>query len=380
MKALNKAIVLDMLRRHSPISRADIAKATGLNKATVSAMVDELLAEQMVTEAGPGESSGGRRPQILHFHDRAGLVAGVELGVGFLRVAITDLRARVLWRRYTTFAPDQGPEACVRLLAAVVREGLAAAPVTPRGLLGIGVGVPGLAESGEGRLVFAPNLHWENVPLRDWLQESFPGLPILVDNEANAAAVGEHWSGCAHDARTLVYLSVGVGLGAGVMLAGNLFRGVGGAAGEVGHTTIDVNGLRCSCGNRGCWELYASETALLRDLAGSGTAPDVAEVIQAARQGDQAALAALARVGEALGVGIANTVNTFNPELVVIGGSIAEAGDLVLEPARQVVEQRALARPRGQTRILTSTLGAEACAIGAGSLVLHTFFRLPLTF
>lgn len=377
VKALNKAIVLDMLRRHSPISRAEIAKVTGLNKATVSALVDELIAGEMVFEAGPGESSGGRRPQILNFNEQAGLVAGAELGVGFLRVAITDLRARVLWRQYVTFAPHEGPEPCVRLLASLIQEGMAAVPPTPRGLLGIGVGVPGLADYGEGRLIYAPNLHWENVPLRDWLQNSFPGLPIIVDNEANAAAVGEHWSGCAKDARTFVYLSVGVGLGAGVMLAGDLFRGVGGGAGEIGHTTIDVNGARCSCGNRGCWELYASEAALQRELNQS-IPPGV--VVQAARQGDSAAGAALSKVGEALGVGIANTLNTFNPELVVIGGGIAEAGGLVLEPARRVVEQRALSRPLGQTRILTSALGAEACAIGAGALVLHEAFRLPLTF
>ncbi|HYF91715.1 MAG TPA: ROK family protein [Symbiobacteriaceae bacterium] len=385
VKELNKAIVLNILRSQSPISRAAIAKVSGLNKATVSALVDELAAEQMVLELGPGQSSGGRRPNLLMLNEQAGLVAGADLGVGYLLVVLADLRARVHWRRRVTLDAQAGPEGCLERLAALVEEGLQAVPAAPRGLLGVGVGVPGLVDHSPGRLIFAPNLHWEGVAVADWLTRRLR-VPVYVDNEANAGAVGELWAGCATGVRSLIYVSAGIGLGAGIILNREVYRGAGGVAGELGHTTIDVTGPLCSCGNRGCWETYASEVALRsqvnRLLAGqtsilAGTEPTIEAVVTAARQGDGTAITALSVIGEYLGVGIANIINTFNPALVVIGSSMAEGGSYILNPARRAVEQRALAHPRAGARILLSTLGVDACAIGAGALVLQEHFRLP---
>ncbi|HWI62732.1 MAG TPA: ROK family protein [Symbiobacteriaceae bacterium] len=370
VKELNKAIVLNLLRSQSPISRAAIAKVSGLNKATVSALVDELAAEQMILELGPGESSGGRRPHLLMLNEQAGVVAGVDLGVGYLRVVLLDFKARVLWRRRV--ALDQTPEACFDQVAAVVAEGLAAVPATPRGLLGVGVGVPGLVDHARGRLIFAPNLHWEGVDVAEPLHRRL-GVPVFVDNEANAGAVGELWAGCATGVRSLIYLSVGIGLGAGIVMDREVYRGAGGVAGELGHTTVDINGPVCSCGNRGCWEMYASGVALRNRLPGA----TIESVTSAAHSGDAAAIAALSVVGEYLGIGVANVINAFNPSLVVVGGSVAEGGSHLLNPARRAVEQRALAYPRSGAQIVLSALGAEACAIGAGALVLQDFFRLP---
>jgi glucokinase-like ROK family protein len=392
VKELNKAIVLNILRSQSPISRAAIAKVTGLNKATVSTLVDELIAEQMVIELGPGESSGGRRPQLLMLNEQAGLVAGVDLGVGYIRVVLLDLRARVRWRRRVPMDCSLAPEGCLEHLSALVEEGVAALQPTALGLLGVGIGVPGLVDHHQGRLLFAPNLHWTDVPIADHLQQRL-GVPVYVDNEANAGAVGELWVGAAsHGARTMVYLSAGIGLGAGIILGREVFRGAGGVAGEIGHTTIDVTGPACSCGNRGCWEIFASETALRQQVQRqlstgrfpvsplAGLAPEAVTaeaVVEAARAGDPPAIAALSVIGGYLGVGIANVINTFNPDLVVIGSGLAEGGEHILKPARRAVEQRALSYPRAGARVVLSALGAESCAVGAGALVLQEQFRLP---
>lgn len=391
VKELNKAIVLQIVRNLSPISRAAIAKVSGLNKATVSAMVDALIEGRLVTELGPGESSGGRRPQLLLFNDRAGYVAGVDLGVRTLFVALMDLRAQILWKRRVSLNPAAGPDACLERVAELVEEGLRALPAAPFGLMGVGVGAPGLVDHEAGRLIFAPNLPWGDVPIRTWLHRRLR-VPIYVDNEANAGAIGELWAGAAAGVKNLVYLSVGPGLGAGIILNGELFRGADGVAGELGHTTIDASGPVCGCGSRGCWEMYASEAALrqqvLRFIAAGQMAPSplarlgpdeisTLAVVGAAVQGDPVAIAALSAIGESLGLGIANLVNIFNPSLVVIGSAMAEADSYVINPARRVVEQRALAYPRSRARLIRSALGVEACAIGAGALVLQEQFRLP---
>lgn len=386
VKELNKAIVLNIIRNQSPISRPAIARVSGLNKATISVLVDELIEGQMVNGLGPGESSGGRRPQLLMFNERAGYVAGVDLGVRSLFVALMDLKTHIQWKRRVAFDPAVGPEACLEAVAELVEEGMRSLSPAPFGLLGVGVGVPGLVDHPAGRLIFAPNLRWEDLPVRNWLQSRVQ-VPVYVDNEANAGAIGELWAGAAAGVRNLVYLSVGAGLGAGIILNGEIYRGSDGVAGELGHTTIDVSGPACSCGSRGCWEIYASEAALrnyvLRSNGRSvmaGLEPDaitISAVIGAAQQGDAVAIAALSAVGEYLGIGIANLVNAFNPSMVVIGSAMAKAGSLVTNPAGRTVEHRALAYPRSRTRIVSSALGEEACAIGAGAMVLQEQFRLP---
>ncbi|NLG70196.1 MAG: ROK family transcriptional regulator [Firmicutes bacterium] len=381
VRALNKGIVLNLLRSRGPISRADIAKATGLNKTTVSALVDELLRQHLVREVGMGESSGGRRPRLLTLHAGAAFAIGADLGVDYFLVVALNLQGQPVWKKRVRRIPGPDPKGQVAQLADLVDEAIAAVSSAPLGLLGIGVGVHGPVEHPRGRLRFAPNLGWADVPVGEWLAERFP-VPIVVDNEANAGAVAELWCGAGQEVSSLFYLSVGVGLGAGIVIDGEIYRGTGGTAGEFGHTTIDPAGPPCNCGNRGCLEVFVSERALMGYLQRSGSDPAATgpeEVFQAADAGDANAIAALARLGEYLGIGIANAINTFNPEMVVIGGPVSRAGHHVLNAARRVVEQRARSSPRARARILISSLGEEACAVGAGVLILQEFFRLPQT-
>lgn len=381
VKALNKGIVLNLLRLRGPISRADIAKATGLNKTTVSALVDELARQHLVREVGMGESTGGRRPRLLTLNASAGFAIGADLGVDYFLVVALNLQGQPVWKKRVKRAPGTDPKVDVAKLADLIEEAIAAVSPAPLGLLGIGVGVHGPVEHPGGRLLFAPNLGWTDVPVGEWLAERF-SAPIVVDNEANAGALAELWAGAGQDVGSLFYFSVGVGLGAGIVIDGEIYRGVAGTAGEFGHTTVDPAGPPCNCGNRGCLEVFVSERALMTYLQRSGpesVSASAEEVFQAADAGDAAAISALARLGEYLGIGIANAINTFNPELVVIGGPIARAGHHVLNAARRVVEQRALAFPRSRARIVVSALGEEACAVGAGVMILQEFFRIPQT-
>ncbi|MBC7083164.1 MAG: ROK family transcriptional regulator [Firmicutes bacterium] len=263
VKELNKAVILNIIWRHAPISRAEIARISGLTRGTVSSLVDELIHDSFVKEIGTGTSAMGRKPIMLQLNAGAGVIVGVDLGVNYVLIILADLRAQVLARKRLSITPEMGEKRILEKMLDGIADILDSAPVTPRGLLGIGAGVPGLVEMEHGVLKFAPNLRWKNVPLKELLQERFDA-PVYVDNEANVGALGEKWFGAGQGIRHMVYLSVGVGLGAGIVVNGELYRGATGYAGELGHFTILPDGPLCGCGNRGCWETLASELATLR--------------------------------------------------------------------------------------------------------------------
>ncbi|MGE5594088.1 MAG: ROK family protein [Betaproteobacteria bacterium] len=410
VKELNKAVILNIIWRHASISRAEIARVSGLTRGTVSSLVDELIRDSFVKEIGTGTSALGRKPIMLQLNAEAGVVVGVDLGVNYILIVLADLRAQVLARKRLCISPEMGERRIIEKMLNGIAEILAGAPPTPRGLLGIGAGVPGLVEMEHGLLKFAPNLRWKNVPLKDLIQERFDA-PVYVDNEANVGALGEKWFGAGQGIRHTVYLSVGVGLGAGVVLNGELYRGATGYAGELGHFTIHPDGPLCGCGNRGCWETFASELATLRrarealergeavilrellgtdnrqagadDATGGGAAGDPAArlsvdlLLEACERGDAAAQEVLRETGRYLGIGIAGLVNAFNPEVVIVGNTIGRCGHWVLDEATKEMEARGLSQLITGVRVMPAKLGPDACAIGGVSLVLSDFLSLP---
>jgi glucokinase-like ROK family protein len=361
------------------VSRAGLAKLGQINKATVSAVVGDLIHDRLVQEIGWGESRLGRRPLLLDLNARGGFAIGADLGVDYLLVVALDLQGRPVWKKRVIKPARTDPRDDLDHLAVLIEEAVAAGPHAPLSPLGIGVGVHGLVEQPRGQLVFAPNMGWREVPIADLLAPRF-NIPVRVENEANAGALAEAWVGVAQDAQHVVYLSVGIGLGAGMVLNGDIYSGATGTAGEFGHTTVDPDGPLCNCGNRGCLEVFVSQRALVADLQPlrADSATLVAdEILSAAESGDPAAVGALRRVGKYLGIGVANVLNTFNPQLVVIGGPMARGGDHLLGPVRQVVEQRALAHSRRAAPVVLSQLGESACAIGCAVMILQDLFRLP---
>ncbi|WP_337588918.1 ROK family transcriptional regulator [Gorillibacterium massiliense] len=341
IKKINKSIVLEMIRRESPLSRARIAERTGLTKATVSSLVNELIESNLAHEIGMGQSRGGRKPMLLLFNGAAGYAVGVDLGVSYIHAALTDLNGQII-EEIRLQNDASSVETVFAELKDCIHSLIRKAPESPYGVIGIGVGIPGFSDE-EGIVLFAPNLGWENVPLQKMLEDEFH-IPVVIDNEANVGAVGEMRFGAGREAASLVYVSIGAGIGTGIIIKDELYRGISGFSGEIGHISIHHDGKPCRCGNSGCWELYASEKALLEEARAAYGNPrmKLSELLQFAKQSDPKALRLLEDLGRYIGVGIVNIINVFNPERIIIGGRLAEAADWLKPPLMEIVEKRSL--------------------------------------
>lgn len=376
IKKMNKSIVLDTIRQRQPLSRADISAGIGLNKATVSSLVSELIDSRLVTEIGPGESSGGRKPTLLLFNKQAGFAIGVDIRVSDLLAVLVDLEGSVI-REKSVPLTDFTPENVVEQIGKTIRLLSRRLPDSPYGIVGIGIGVPGLVDE-TSRVVSAPNLGWDNVDLAGALAAEFGGN-LHIDNEANAGAIGEKLYGAGRDSQNLIYLSIGVGIGSGIIVGGALYRGTSNFSGEVGHMTVAEDGPLCRCGNRGCWETLASEKALLDRAAGiwHDHTPGLEQILDAGKRGDKQALDLLNEIGSQLGVGLANLVNILNPELIVIGNRLSLAGELFEEAMLQTIKNRSLSYHRKKTHVDFAKLGIRSTALGAASMPITAFLTDP---
>jgi glucokinase-like ROK family protein len=389
---MNRAIILGFFRTHKTLSRARLASETGLNPSTVSHIIDELIKENLVRETDLIQSSTGRPGRLLEINPEGGCALGIEINVDYIELLVTDFAANVLWRYRQASTPEVGQEAIMAQVLQAAKQASAFIQARNSRLLGIGVGVPGLVDVSSGLLRLAPNLRWVDVPVRDVLAGHFD-CPIYVENEANAAALGEYYFGAVRHVQNFIYLSAGVGLGSGIVMGGKLFRGMFGFAGEAGHMTIDINGELCGCGKRGCWETFVGPRAveqrvrLSLSLGAKSTLHEMAmgdlqnivfdDVVQAAQAGDQIAMDALGEVSFYLGIGIANLVNLFNVEVIVLGGALNMASSLLLKDVERVVFANTLAPGREHLKIIPSEHGTDACIMGAIALVLDDILSEP---
>jgi len=313
--------------------------------------------------------------------DSRTLILGVDLGGTKILTAVTDSRGKILSRDHSVTPARDGPEAVLESILESAHRALERAEVAMSALACAGVGAPGLIDPRQGMVFTSPHLPgWRDVRLRDMVEERLGRKTFLV-NDANAAALGELHFGAARGARNFIYVTLSTGIGGGIVIDGELYSGTIGAAGEVGHMTIDDRGPLCSCGNRGCWETLASGTALAREARQrieEGVATSILEYAQgdaakvtaqavhsAARQGDGLAQELIARTGYYVGVGLANLINIFNPELIVIGGGLSNIGDILLEPAFKVAGERAYRETFRAVRFASAALGRDSGVLGA---------------
>ena len=389
IKEINRNIILNHIRDNNPVSRAEIATECGLNRSTVSSLVDGLIEEGMVFETGTGESRGGRKPILLEFNPLAATIIGMELGVNYVVFLLSYLNARIIKKKVLKISPSMGFEAIVDSMGNVLDNLIKETPSTPGGFAGIGIGVAGLVDYRSGNITFAPNLEWRNAPLGTLFSERY-NCTVFMDNEANAGAMGEMMFGKSHKEEDIIYLSINEGLGAGIIMDRKVFRGCGGYAGEVGHTTLVGDGPRCSCGNNGCWEMFTSETALKGFAAGVGL--EINKIIAEgsgnncftdtlslmAHRGDISARRVFEKAGEYLGLGLANLINTLNPSNIVIGGKLSGGFKWMQGTMQEVVEKRVLSELLSGIKIVPSSLGKEACATGGIGMVLQGILHEPL--
>ena len=344
VKQENKALVLKTIIEHTPISRAKVAQVTGLNKGTVSSLVSELIDEHFVTESGPGESSGGRRPFMLLFNQAAGYTIALDLGVGYIDAALTDLNGEILVKKHEKMYERQFDtvfEHIVSIIYTLIKE----MKKSPYGLVGIGIGVPGVVNH-EGEILLAPNLNWKNIQLKQALHDVFD-VPVIVENEANAAAYGEMRFGFETPPKHVLYLSVGMGIGMGMVLDQKLYTGLNGFAGEMGHITIVKDGINCRCGNTGCFERYASEQALLeqaikRGLVTGNEEASVDLLIEKANANNEAVIALFKEMGEYIAIGITTMIHLFNPEQILIGNQLSKLQPWIREDIQTYVYSHAI--------------------------------------
>lgn len=378
VKRMNKSIVLDTIKKKCPLSRAQTSEITGLNKATVSTLVSELIKQDLVYEIGNGQSNGGRRPVMLHFNKDAGYSIGVDLGVNYILSVLTDLNGNIVEETMIPLS-DQSFENVDWNIKQSIRKLIDKAPDNTYGIVGIGIGVPGIVDQKE-TILFAPNLGWEKRDLRTSIENECQ-VPVILDNEANAGARGEKLYGAGQEVSDLVYVSVGIGIGTGIIIGNQLYKGAAGFSGEMGHFSIEANGKKCRCGNRGCWELYASENALLQQAQNLNLNTDRSEeeisiesLVKWANEGSNEVIYLFNQIGESLGVGLTNIVNTFNPELIIVGNRFSKIEEWISNPIKRVIEQRLLPYSRKDIDIKFSELSSYSCAVGSSSFSISNFF------
>ncbi len=363
--------VVRAVRMAGSLTQAEIARTTGLSAATVSNIVRELK-EAGTVEVTP-TSSGGRRARAVSLSADAGLVVGVDFGHSHLRVAIGNLAHKVLSEDAEPIDVDASSaegldraEAMVRRLVETASAGTGRAKV-----IGVGLGVPGPIDIGTGVLGSTAILPgWAGTNPRDDLAARL-GVPVYVDNDANLGALGEQVWGAGHGAEDLAYIKVASGVGAGLVISGQVYRGPGGTAGEIGHITLDESGPVCRCGNRGCLETFTAARYVLPLLTPThGAGLTMERMVRLAQEGDPGCRRVIADVGRHIGSGVASLCNLLNPSRVVLGGDLAEAGDLVLDPVRDSVARYAIPSAARQLTVLPGELGSRAEVLGALALVL----------
>lgn len=377
IRNINRQIVLNYVREREPISRAEIARETALQRSTISTIVDELQAEGLIEEIGAGVSTGGRRPTLLRLRAVGAMAIGVDITPSVTTIATSDLAGRVLEQEQFATVSDYQ-----KMIAHVV-DRVRALSRRNKGIIeGIGVSVPGLVDPQTGKVIYIPYFKWRDLDIAQMISTA-TGLSVMIDNDANAAALAELWFGRPEvmQTRDFIMILVAEGVGTGIVFDGQIYRGERGAAGEFGHMIVGERGpVACSCGNYDCWEAFASEgAAIARYLSLTGQKPnrfpgiDLRLLVDFALEGDQAARDALAETAHYLGIGISNLIVGLSPEAVVVAGAIARAWPLVAEALREPGE-KSIRRGLPSARILPSTLGEQPTLMGALSLVLANKF------
>lgn len=393
VKTHNLRAVLSILRQHEYVSRVHLAELTGLSTTTITNLISELLEQGIVVEDASQRPAHprrvGRPRTFLRLEPEARYAIGIHIGVGSVRVAVANLRAGLLSNLTLDHPLDRAPEEVLREAASLVDQALSQSGVARRKVVGVGVGASGLVNPNTGVNVMAPNLGWRDIPIGDWLSRQL-ALPVCVDNNARAMALGEALFGVGKEVNALAFVYARIGVGAGFVVGERLYRGSAAGAGEIGHTTIVPDGGEpCRCGNSGCLETLVSEPVIVRlaealakqnprgILAGqlqSGQGTAIDRILVAARAGDVATRAMLEERACFMGIALANLVNVLNPDLIVLGGLCAQGQDLLLPTIEAVMRQRAFANLGQQVQLETTHFGREAGVTGAAALALNAFF------
>lgn len=379
VKKINKSLILELIRQNSSITKPQIVNSSGLNKGTVSRLVNELAESNLIYEAGYGVSSGGRIPTMYSLNHMAGFALGIDLRMDLLTAVLSDLNGSIILREekpLKNMEVDYIYQQLVESISSLINK----APKSDFGITGIGIGFPGIVDE-NGVILIAPSLDWKNVPLRSMLQKEFD-IPIRIDNEARVGLIGEKQFGNIEKSSNVIFVSIGKSIGSGMIVNNNIYMGNAGLAGEAGHLTIETDGKKCVCGNNGCWQEYASIKALLNNISMLKSTKefdnekiDLKLISGLAQKGNESIIKEINRTGTYIGVGLTNLINLFNPEKVIIGGKIIEIKDYLYPSIMKTIEERGLPYHTKEIEVNFTKLGGDSTLKGALSLVLSHFFK-----
>lgn len=390
LRAVNRQIVLNLIREHQPISRAELARRMQVPRAALTAIVRALLEQGEIVETGRAAAARGRRPTLLRIRTTGRLAIAIDLRAALTTVMLSDFGGTVLKRE--AFATPRQPRELVDMLAPRVNRLLAAATALPGGgtCHGIGVVVPGMVDRRSGRILYAPRLGWRDVDLRDALAAQV-SVPVFLESAPIACALARLWSvtGESRAVNNFAYVSISDGVGVGIVVHGELLRGEGNTAGEFGHVSLDPHGPRCACGKRGCWEALACNSATVARYVALVAGPDgrrrarggptlpIEEIVRRAARGERAAEAALAAAGREIGRGLATVVNTINPKRIYVAGEVTAAWELLEPPLRDALREETLTPAARETPVIPDRAPGEYRLLGAVALVAAPNYAAP---
>jgi len=381
VRHVNRVAILNLIREMQPISRSDLSKLSDLNKSTVSRIVGDLLDERLIHETTVGESTGGRKPIHLRLNRSDHLVGAIDFDPGCSYIAIGDIEANILRKkaiRTQHIDPASFISKCLSELLELMdgrRSG---------SLNSIGISVPGIVNTRKSEIVVAPDLAWRNVRIDEIVESVNPAKlkgRVIIDNEANTSALAEQWFGEAVSKKSnIVFISEGIGTG--IILKGQLIEGSSHLAGQFGHMTINTDGEPCVCGNRGCWELYASNAAtvqrfyrLRKERFSGDPNQEIQNVISLARHGDKHAVEAVRETARYLGIGISNIIKGIDPEIIVLGGAITGVWNMIYPEIMQEIESRVFFALRKNVRVVPTSLKERSSLVGAFTLATKEIFK-----
>jgi len=392
VKTVNTSIILEIIRKKGEISRAKIARISKLNPSTVSKITRELIKIGLLKEVGTGISQLGRKPIQLSLNPDIPSVIGVEVTEDRIVALMTNIDAKVIARIRTSIESNDDGKAVLKKAIRIIHELIEKGRRNKKRIVGIGMGITGLVDPVRGIALFSPNIGWRDVPVKQLIKKEFK-INTFIDNDVKVMALGEYRFGSVKGVQSLVSINIGEGLGSGIIIDGKIYRGANWIAGEIGHTVVGVNGPKCKCGNRGCLETFAGGRAMVHNakkaikegtktfittLANKGLDQITPKLIfEAAKQEDKLAKGLVEKAGRYLGIAIANTINSFDPEVVILGGEIAQLDNfhLMLEPAKKTAASHVFGEKARKTKILTTKLGDDSPAIGAVTLALEKLFN-----
>jgi len=386
--AQKELAVLRLIHRKNDVSRVELVELTGFSAGLITGITQALIGKQLVTESPGRTSAAGRKPLALRVRHNAAYVVGLDLGSFYLRVVVTDILGNLVHELRTETSLSEGREKVLDKTFSAVHKAINECGIPKGAIGGIGMGHSGIVDSASGVVLSYPRpgqmTEWKNVPLQQMLEQEF-AVPCVLEDSVRAIALAERCFGVGTNLEDFVYVDVGMGIGAGIFLNGNLYKGFGGGAGEFGHMTVEENGPLCCCGNNGCLEMMASCAAIIhaaRSAIERGVDSKIRELVagdlerisieiiaEAAQKNDNLAFRVLHEAVSHIGVALADVVNLLNPGVVVFGGPLFRAAPYLLDTLKRVIKQRALERSANQVQLRVSNLGSEAGALGAARAI-----------